>query len=99
MYLAPEPPGPFKELVRLVAGRYPECPPYGGDVPLDVVTPHLTAAHTADQSVLDRAAEGLAPRLPIAALAREVWLTEKPEGGRWRTRAVFPLGGLTGFLQ
>jgi hypothetical protein len=93
LYLAPEPRDPFKRLIELAARRYPQCPPYGGAVPLEEVEPHLTAAHTADEAVLRRAAADIAPHLPVLARAREARLLLRSPDGRWRTWRRFPLGG------
>lgn len=84
VYLAPEPAEPFTRLIRAVALRYPQCPPYGGVLALEELVPHLTAAHTTDQSTLDRAAGELGSRLPIEAVAREAWLVIEDAHGHWR---------------
>jgi 2'-5' RNA ligase len=83
-YLAPVPAQPFTALIRAVAERWPEYPPYEGMIEVDAVVPHLTVGETPLE--LD------AP-LPIACRAREVTLIEQDEpGGHYRVRRRFPLG-------
>jgi 2'-5' RNA ligase len=83
-YLAPVPSEPFTALIRAVAERWPEYPPYEGMIEVDAVVPHLTVGETPLE--LD------AP-LPIACRAREVTLIEQDEpDGHYRVRRRFPLG-------
>ena len=83
-YLAPQPPEPFVELVRGIAARWPEQPPYGGDH--DTIVPHLTIPPG------DADVERLAALVPIAARAEEAWLLER-RPDRWRRRARFRFSG------
>ena len=83
LYLAPSPDGGIKELIRAVAGQYPETPLYGG-VSLEVI-PHLTVAQVKDNARLDeisrefhRASYG---ELPIHAHADRVCLMVKQQHG------------------
>jgi len=91
-YLAPDPPEPFVRLTEVLVARWPEHPPYGGEV--DAIVPHLTVAF-GDADVLERVEADVRPRLPIAARVAEVLLIEEvePASNRWRTRDRFPLGG------
>jgi 2'-5' RNA ligase len=83
-YLAPVPSEPFTALIRAVAERWPDYPPYEGMFEVDAVIPHLTVGETPLE--LD------AP-LPIACRAREVTLIEQDEsGGRYHVRRRFSLG-------
>ena len=93
LYLAPEPDEPFRRLLEAAADAYPEHPPYGSEIPLDQVVPHVTVAH-GDPALLDEAEEDVAAALPIASAVREVALLEEvePDWGRWRVRATVPLG-------
>jgi 2'-5' RNA ligase len=80
-WLRPDPPEPFLALIRALAGRWPEYPPYEGAQ--DEVVPHLTVAEMRIE---------LAVELPIRARAREVLLLEEEApGGRFFTRARFAL--------
>lgn len=83
-YLAPVPPAPFTALIRAVAERWPDYPPYEGTLEVDAVIPHLTVGETPLE--LD------AP-LPIACRARAVTLIEQDEsGGHYHVRRRFSLG-------
>jgi 2'-5' RNA ligase len=83
-YLAPVPSEPFTALIRAVAERWPDYPPYEGMFEVDAVIPHLTVGETPLE--LD------AP-LPIACRAREVTLIEQDEsGGHYHVRRRFSLG-------
>jgi 2'-5' RNA ligase len=88
VYLAPEPPAPFVRLTESIVAAYPDFPPYEGVH--DVVVPHLTVlgpeVEWPDVSAVERA---IAPRLPIAAVAREAVLLEELPTGRWRERGRF----------
>jgi len=93
IYLAPVPAEPFRRLIKLVAGRFPETPPYGG-VFAEIV-PHLTVAQVGDpRRIEDIAAdfrEAARDRLPITASVHAVSLMDNA-GGPWQVRAHFPLG-------
>ncbi|HSJ95209.1 MAG TPA: 2'-5' RNA ligase family protein [Gaiellaceae bacterium] len=93
LYLAPEPAEPFLELVHAAALRFPELPPYGGEIPLASIVPHLTVAH-GEPALLDEAEAEMRPLLPIRTAADEVVLLEElePDWGRWEPRAALPLG-------
>ncbi len=92
IYLAPEPVPPFKRLISALGEAFPEYPPYRGAHP-DVI-PHLTVADRRDRLdlvLMNRVEQGLAPGLPFAARAQEVWLmTERRK--RWSRKARFALG-------
>jgi 2'-5' RNA ligase len=93
VYLPPEPEAPFRRLIDLVAGYFPESPPYGGVY--ERVVPHLTIAESDDDAVLGSVESQigplLAPRFPIWSRAERVWLIHNL-GGPWQHRASFPLG-------
>jgi 2'-5' RNA ligase len=94
LYLAPVPASPFRRLTELVAGRFPEAPPYGGR--FEEIVPHLTVAHAADPRELARIAREFSAaareKLPVRMTVAEVVLIER-RAGRWRKRRVFALGG------
>jgi 2'-5' RNA ligase len=78
LYLAIEPERPFMDMIQAIAGRYPESPPYGRA--FDPVVPHVTVAEeTRGVDFRDIAKEfALASKgkLPITAIASEIWLME-----------------------
>jgi len=88
LYLAPEPATPFQALTEALLARWPESPPYEGAY--DEVVPHLTVLEGGPEP------EGLEAdvirRLPIEAVAREVWLLRQHRG-RWVVRARCALPG------
>jgi hypothetical protein len=94
VYLAPEPARPFSHLTQIVAGRWPEHPPYEGA--FEVVIPHMTvgdllAAGAADP-IADQTRGALARHGPIVGRAEAVNLIVEDEQGRWSTSDVFELG-------
>lgn len=91
LYLAPEPAGPFVELTRAIAGRWPDHPPYEGA--FDEIVPHLTVAQ-GEQELLDAAEADVAPKLPLTVRATEALLLEERERfwQEWGSKASFPLG-------
>ena len=92
VYLAPEPAAPFVALTERVVAAFPEHPPYEGA--FAEITPHLTVGDRGAPAELRAAAAAVAPALPIAARATEVWLmVGAPEPGSWRMHTRFPLGG------
>jgi 2'-5' RNA ligase len=85
LYLAPEPPAPFRALTRALVERF-GVPPYRGA--FEEIVPHLTVAMEEGEAGL--AAE-LAHGLPIAARATEALLLVR-SGGGWVTAARYPFG-------
>lgn len=83
--LTPALASPFVALTRGIAARFPEAPAY-------TAPPHLSVAHSADPRALDRMALGLADELPLIIDVEGVWLMERANDGRWRTRHRFLLG-------
>ena len=93
LYLAPIPAEPFRHLTEIVAGRYPETPPYGGT--FSEIIPHLTVAQASELQRLDEIAnkfrEIAHKKLPIFVRVNTVSLLDN-SGGGWKVRAQFPLG-------
>jgi 2'-5' RNA ligase len=87
LYLDPDPGQPFIELTQLIAARWPDYPPYGGE--FAEVVPHLTVSQGSDSRGL---ADALSEKLPITAEAKEVLLMTQGRDRRWSVRASFPLG-------
>ena len=79
-YLAPVPAEPFAALVRAIARRWPEHPPYGGSH--ETIVPHVTIPPS--DVDLDR----LCGLVPLGARAGEAWLLER-HPDRWWRRARF----------
>lgn len=90
-WLAPEPAAPFVALTRLLVERFPTYQPYGGQLALDELVPHLTVV-TGGAELQDEVEAALTPRLPVAAEARQVTLLVENDRGRWRAGPVFALG-------
>ena len=91
LYLEPEPAGDFLGLMHRLFERWPECPPYHGTIPRDLVRPHLTVSDSVTGDLLDRIEMAVAGRLPVRTRVTEAWLLESRDG-RWSTRERFPLG-------
>lgn len=90
VYLVPEPPGPFAELMRWFAERWPQAPLYGGTYP---ALPHVSIA--ADQVTAEQLAEvvsAVESALPIEAVAREMRLL-LTEDRNWHPLERFAFGG------
>jgi hypothetical protein len=89
-WLAPEPSEPFAELTRLIAGRFPDYPPYGG-IHAEVI-PHLTVAE-GGADLQDEVEAALTPHLPISAPVNDVAFLFEGADGLWREAHRFPLAG------
>ncbi|MYV37430.1 hypothetical protein GT030_00725 [Streptomyces sp. SID1328] len=88
LYLAPEPDTGFRRLTEAIVERWPENPPFGGQV--DDVVPHLTIAQGQDETVMEKAESDLLTGLPVVVQVSSVDLLVH-DGTRWRQRASFPL--------
>ena len=80
------------QLTRALARRWPECPPYGGAVPIDDVVPHLTIVQTDDRALRQSAANAMSPGLPVRFLAEHAALWTCDDAGDWSETATFPFG-------
>ncbi|MGH9066505.1 MAG: 2'-5' RNA ligase family protein [Acidimicrobiales bacterium] len=85
-FLAPEPVERFVQLTAGTQARWPSCLPYSGAY--DQVTPHMTIGWGEDPPA---ALDDLAPLLPMAMEASELWLIVQGARG-WRTDRRFALG-------
>jgi 2'-5' RNA ligase len=94
-WLAPEPAGPFLDLIAITRAAYPEHPPYGD--PELVPVPHCTVGVADDAAAVEEMARELrarlGPHLPIRCRAGELTLLEERPDGTWATRATFPFEG------
>ncbi len=86
VYLAPEPPTPFRSLTHELYRRFPEYPPYAGQ--FDDVVPHVSVAPGGDPDVVR---QRLAHLLPLDVHAREAALVWWDDGGG-RLLRTFPFG-------
>jgi 2'-5' RNA ligase len=92
LWLAPDDPGPFRELTERAHAAFPDHPPFEG-VYADVV-PHLTVGHRHPRPVLEGAEREVLDHLPITRRAIDVvLLAQGGPGGRWTVWPRFPLGG------
>jgi 2'-5' RNA ligase len=80
------------ELTRSLARRWPECPPYSGEIPIDEVVPHLTIVQTDDRALRQSAANAVSPGLPFRIVVSSAALWHQDADGEWSERASFPLG-------
>jgi len=90
VWLAPDPPEPFRLLTAAMTARFPQARPYDGAF-ADVV-PHLTVGHDHPVGVLEAAAAGVEPHLPIHARVSSLRLIAGTSADSWTTLAEFPLG-------
>jgi 2'-5' RNA ligase len=93
IYLGPVPIEPFRDMIAGVTSRFPESPPYSGQI--EEVVPHLTVAQIGDREKLRAVAEDFerhaAGHLPIQCRADSVWLMDN-RTGEWEPQFEFLLG-------
>jgi hypothetical protein len=92
LYLAPDPPAPFVDLVLALTDEFPDYPPYEGVH--DVVIPHVTVVESDDPELVDEVRSETEPRLPVDCRAAEATLVERGADLRWRPRTAFAFGSL-----
>jgi hypothetical protein len=88
VYLAPRPPGPFRQLTGELTRRFPEHPPYEGQ--FSDVVPHLTVPLADGESPAD-VERRVRAHGPVQALATEVhllWVSDET----YEVLAAFPFG-------
>jgi 2'-5' RNA ligase len=90
VYLAPDPPDPFRRLTQALADAFPDYQPYDG-VHADVV-PHLTVAQDVPDDYYAAAEHALPGLLPIRDVAREAWLIGHTPDQPWHTLWRLPFG-------
>ncbi|MGW3493602.1 2'-5' RNA ligase family protein [Streptomyces sp. NPDC001020] len=88
LYLAPESDTQLRRLTEVIADRWPEAPPYGGQ--FTEIVPHLTVADGQDDAVLDEIEAELLSNLPFTSRASSVDLMAH-DGAKWQERASFAL--------
>lgn len=89
LYLAPEPADYFRRLTNLIAGRWPDFPPYEGA--FEDVIPHFTIAHGIDEAAMNVIERELVAHLPYAAPVVEAWLMSF-DGESWHCDYRFACG-------
>lgn len=87
VWLAPEPPGPFVELINALAIAFPEYPPYEGLH--ETVIPHLTLANV-DVDV-DALVAAASVELPFRRRVNAAALLVEDAAGLWRIQRDLPL--------
>lgn len=80
------------ELTRALARRWPECPPYAGEIPVQELVPHLTIVQTDDRALRQSAANAVSPGLPVRFVAEHASLWSCDDTGEWSETATFPFG-------
>lgn len=90
LYLAPDDGAPFSQLTEAVARRWPEAPPYAGEVEDPI--PHLTVAVGQDPATVADIVRDATAYLPLVSWIGEAWLLWF-DGRTWSRAAVLPLGG------
>ncbi|MGW9046822.1 2'-5' RNA ligase family protein [Streptomyces lydicus] len=88
LYLTPEPDAQLRQLTEVIADRWPEAPPYGGQ--FTEIVPHLTVADGQDDAVLDEIEAELLGKLPFTSRVSSVDLMVH-DGAKWQERASFAL--------
>ncbi|MER5601948.1 2'-5' RNA ligase family protein [Streptomyces sp. NPDC002265] len=88
LYLAPEPDTQLRWLTEVIADRWPEAPPYGGQ--FTEIVPHLTVVDGQDDAVLDEIEADLLGGLPFTSRVSSVDLMVH-DGTKWQERASFAL--------
>jgi hypothetical protein len=91
VWLAPDDPGPFRDLTGRLLAEFPQYPPFGGQ--FAEVVPHLTVGHRHPRPLLEAAERAVQGELPVRGRATGVVLLgrDTPED-RWTVRATFALG-------
>lgn len=91
VFLAPES-DTLVELTRAITRRWPECPPYAGQIPAGEVVPHLTIVHSEDRGLRQSAGNAVSARLPLRTTAVQAALWVCDDDGDWTELATFPFG-------
>ncbi|HXH87941.1 MAG TPA: 2'-5' RNA ligase family protein [Gaiellaceae bacterium] len=94
VYAVPEPADSLELLLEALWARYPQLPPYAGEIADPV--PHATLARV-DPAEADATLRGIdarvAPLLPVACAPRAASLLEELTDGTWRELASLPFAG------
>ena len=92
VYLVPKPDAAVRRLIAAFAERFPDCPPYGGEI--DDPVPHLTVGHRVPAAAASELVAEL-DRLPTFATRVDgvAMLVEGPDG-RWSVAKRWPFDGV-----
>jgi 2'-5' RNA ligase len=88
IYLAPEPPEPFKTITAAIVARFPDYPPYAGNH--TEVVPHLTLTDTPG-APLDAVAGAARHHLPFSRRVSALELLMEDGTGHWACHWRIPL--------
>jgi 2'-5' RNA ligase len=95
LWLAPDPVDELRARIFELYARFPEWPPYGGELPDPI--PHATVGKVPEgvaQTEVAAAVRAAAdPLLPVPFALREAALLEELEPDRWREARRFPFRG------
>jgi 2'-5' RNA ligase len=91
VYLHPDPPHAFVQLITRITNRWPDCQPYRGA--FADIAPHLTVADTVDAAIMHEVERSLHSALPIPCRAHEAYLLFSSAEGSWSHQDSFPFGG------
>ena len=80
------------QLTRALARRWPECPPYSGEIAVDEVVPHLTIVQTDDRALRQSAANAVSPGLPLRVVAASAALWVEQDDATWSEHSTFHFG-------
>lgn len=84
LYLEPLPIKEILRVVQVMLQTFPEYPPYGGEIPLDKLRPHLTMAVGSNRkeisSIEKKIFKEIASNLPLKVYARVLLLAIKTAG-------------------
>jgi 2'-5' RNA ligase len=93
VYAIPEPRERLLAMMHALFEKYPEYPPYDGEIAEP--EPHATLSELEPGDSLDEVAAGIGAQteslFPLTCDVRDVALLEEYEPGRWRERRRFPL--------
>lgn len=93
LYLEPSPREEIIEVIHTMAQSFPECPPYGGEIPLEKVRPHMTVAVCSNNEELTHIEEDfsrtIASHIPLEVVAKELWFVVKT-ANKWVPLSRFP---------
>jgi 2'-5' RNA ligase len=90
LWLEPQPAEPILQLVGELAERWPDHPPYSGEIP--VVVMHLTLADGHDAGALHAVVADIEPHLPVRVTVPALALM-RVRSGRWVVDSEYPFAG------
>jgi 2'-5' RNA ligase len=80
------------QLTRALARRWPECPPYEGQIAIDDVVPHLTIVQTDDRGLRQSAANAVSAQLPLQVTVQSAALWVEGDDAEWSEHSTFHFG-------